>query len=582
MQGWVPRSGSGIQLSFSLVTRVSRIAIVSIAAIVSVTAAVQLAQVAEPIVDVQLLAINDFHGALEPTSDANGRIGATDAGGVEYLATHLARLKATNPHTFIVSAGDNIGGTPLLSSLSHDEASIEALNLAGLQVSAVGNHELDQGWWELVRIQKGGCHPLDGCQDGTPYDGAMFSYLAANITLDPSRADPAMIARAGLADTGIQPLLPAFTIREVAGVRVGFIGVTLQDAPTVIVSGSIRGLTFGPEAETANDAARSLREQGVRAIVVLIHEGGVPGSGDINGCDGISRGLVDMVNRMSHDIDVVVSGHTHRAYNCTIGTKIVTSASSTGRLITDIDLRIERANGEVVSKTARNVIVSRDVAKDPRETALLAHYRPVAEKVGGRVVGTIVTSISRVLNDAGESPMGYVVGDAFLEAGQKAPGGAELAFTNPGSIRADLTASAGASPVSYAQLFAVLPFGNEVVVKSLTGAAILQMLEEQFGTERSRILHVSSGFTYAYDSSRPRGERIDRSSVRIKGAPLAPARRYRVVTNSFLWGAGDGFSVLGSGTDAVTVGVDVDALADYFSRHSPVKPGSQNRIRKIR
>jgi 5'-nucleotidase len=483
-----------------------------------------------------------------------------------------------------VSAGDNIGGTPLLSSLSHDEASVEALNLAGLQISAVGNHELDEGWWELHRMQRGGCHPVDGCQDGTPYGGATFTYLAANISLDPSRADPGVVARAALPRTDVQPLFPAYTIREVDGVRIGFIGVILQEAPTVIIPASVRGLIFGPEADAANEAARVLREQGVRAIVILIHEGGVPGGGDINGCDGISRDLVDMVNRMSNDIDVIVSGHTHRAYNCTIGTKLVTSASSSGRLITDIDLRIQRSDGEVISKSARNLVVTRDVAKDPVQSTLIAHYHPVAEKVGGRVVGTIAASISRTVSDAGELPLGDVVADAFLEAGTQVPGGAELAVTNPGSIRADLVApaSTGPSPVTYARLFAVLPFGNEVIVKSLTGDAILQLLEEQFGAARARILQVSNGFTYAYDSSRPRGGRIDRSSVRINGAPLASARRYRVVTNSFLWGTGEGFNALGSGTDPITVGVDVDVFADYVSRHSPVQPGPQNRIRKTR
>ena len=551
--------------------------------LVAVAAAVRLAQVAESTIDVQLLAINDFHGALEPASGANGRIGATDAGGVEYLATHLSRLKATNPNTFIVSAGDNIGGTPLLSSLSHDEASIEALNLAGLQVSALGNHELDEGWWELYRMQKGGCHPVDGCQDGTPFAGAAFPYLAANVTLDPRRADPVVVTRAGVQGAEPRPLLPAYTIRDVNGVRIGFIGLILQEAPSVIIPTSVRGLTFGPEIATANDAARKLREQGVRAIVVLIHEGGAPGSGDINGCDGLSGDIVDLANRSSADIDVIVSGHTHRAYNCTIGNKLVTSASSSGRVITDIDLRIRRADGEVVSKSARNVVVSRDVEKDPRETALIAHYRPVAERVGGRVVGSIGASLLRAANDTGESALGDLIADGMLEAARTTPGGdAVIAFTNLGGIRADILRPAGgaAIPVTYAQLFEVVPFGNVVMVKSLTGEAIAQVLEQQF--DLSRILQVSQGFTYTYDSSRPRGQRIDRSSIRINGVPLVPTQRYRVATTDFLWTRGDGFSALESGTDPVTVGVDVDVFADYFSRHSPVSPGPQNRIRKRR
>ena len=487
----------------------------------------------------QLLAINDFHGGLEPTSGGTGRIGATNAGGIEYLATHLARLKATNPNTVIVSAGDNIGGTPFLSSLSHDEASVEALNLAGLQVSALGNHDLDEGWWELYRIQNGGCHPVDGCQDGTPFAGAAFTYLAANVTLDPRRADPAVLARAGVRGAHPRPLLPAYAIREVSGVRVGFIGLILEEAPEMIISTSTRGLTFGPEAESTNEAAHALREKGVRAVVVLMHAGAERAGGDINGCEGMSRDFADLVNRMSDDVDVVISGHTHRAYNCLIGGKLVTSAASNGRLITDIDLRIQRSNGEVLSKSARNIVVTRDIPKDPDQSALIAHYRPVAEKVGTRVVGTITGDLTRIARGAGESSLGDVIADALLEGARKTPGAsADVAFWNPGGIRADLVAPAGseATPVTYAQLFSVLPFGNELIVKSVTGDAILQFLEQQFGVERQRIMQVSDGFSYAYDLSRPRGERVVRSSVRINGAPLDLNRTYRVATSNFLWG----------------------------------------------
>ena len=566
-------------------TRGSRIAFVCGAAVLTVAAVVQLAQVAGPTVDVQLLAINDFHGALEPGAGANGRIGSTDAGGVEYLATHVAGLKATNPNTVVVSAGDNIGGTPVLSSLFHDEPSIEALNLAGLQLSALGNHDLDEGWWELYRMQKGGCHPVDGCQDGTPFTGAAFTYLAANVTLDPRRADPKAVALAGVQGTDARSLLPAYTIREVGGVRIGFIGLILQAAPSFIIPANVVGLIFAPEAEAANRAARALREQGVRAIVVLMHEGGLPAAGDINACDGMSRDLVNLVTRMSSDIDVIVTGHSHQAYNCTIDGKLVTSAASNGRVLTDIDVRIQRSDGEVVAKSARNVVVTRDVPKAPALSDLIARYLPVADKVGGRVVGTVATSLLRAATEAGEMPLGDVIADAFLAAANAAPGGgAELAFTNPGSIRADVVASAptGPSEVTYAQLFAVMPFGNDLIVKSLTGEVLLLALEQQFGADRTRIMQVSDGFTYAYDPDRPHGERIDRSSVRVNGAPLDPARRYRVATNSFLWGGGDGLEALRMGTDEVTVGVDVDALVDYISSHSPVRPGPQNRIRRTR
>ena len=558
------------------------------ASIVTVAAVVQVGQNAGDTVDVQLLAINDFHGGLEPATGGTGRIANADAGGVEYLATHLSRLKATNPNTVVVSAGDNTGATPLLSSLFHDEPSVEALGIAGLQVSAIGNHDLDEGWWELYRMQKGGCHPVDGCQDGTPYAGAPFTYLAANVTLDPERADPKMLALAGVEGAAPRPLLPAFTVRELGGIRVGFIGLILQGAPGIILPNSTRGLTFSPEPDAANAAARTLREQGVRAIVVLMHEGGQQGDAsasgpfDINGCVDMQPSFAALVSRMSDDIDVVVSGHSHMAYNCTIDGKLVTSAASAGRLVTDIDLRIRSGDGEVVAKTARNIVVTRDVPKDARETALLARYLPLGNEVGNRVVGSISGSLTRNGNAAGEFVLGDVIADAFLDAAKRAPGGgADVAIWNPGGVRADLVAPAGhpQTPVTYAQIFSVVPFGNELIVKTVTGEVLANMLEEQFGAERRRIMQVSTGFAYSYDPSRGPGQRVDRSSIRINGMPLDPKRTYRLATSNFLWGGGDGMSALSAGTNPVLVGTDYDLLADYFSRHSPVQPGRGNRIR---
>ena len=539
-------------------------------------------------VDVQILAINDFHGALEAPAGANGRIANTVAGGVEYLAAHLARLEATNPHTVIVSAGDNIGGTPLLSSLFHDEASVEALNLAGLDLTAVGNHDLDEGWWELYRMVKGGCHPVDGCQDGTPYEGAKFAYLSANITLDPKKADPATVAAAGIKGTQPRPLFAPYTIKEFDGVRVGFIGLTLQGAPRIITPPSTRGLTFLPEPQAANEAAKVLRSRGVDAIVVLMHEGGSPRGDDPDSCDSMSRDILDLVNRMSNDIDVVVSGHSHRAYNCTIGTKLLTSASSSGRVVTDIDLTIEKSTGRLMAKSARNIIVSRAVAPNPAQTALLAHYRPLAVKVGGRVVGAVAAAIPRAFNDAGESALGNVIADAMLEASQNTPGaGGDVAFMNAGGIRADIPATAGAlsTAVTYAQLFEVQPFGNTVVAKTMTGDALVQMLEEDHGrviAGPARFLQPSRGFTYTYDTSRPAGQRVDRASIRINGAPLVPTRKYRVVSIDFIWDGGDDFSIVKSATDPVTVGTDVDVVAAYITKHTPVSPGPQDRIHKQR
>lgn len=558
--------------------------LVSGAVVVVAVAALQLARPAGT-VDVQLLAFNDFHGALEPPSAGTGRIGETDAGGVEYLAAHLARLKAIHPHTLVVSAGDNIGGTPLLSSLFHDEPTIEALSLAGLEVSALGNHDLDEGWWELYRMQNGGCHPVDGCQDGTPFAGAAFRYVAANVVLDPRHVDPDLRARAGIQGADPRPLLPPYVVHEFDGVRVGVIGLILQAAASVSIQASIQGLTFLPEADAANEAARRLRAEGVRAIAVVMHQGGVQAGSDINACDGVSPDLVALVEAFDDDIDVVVSGHRHAAYNCTIDGRLVTSAAANGRLITDIDLRIRRSDGEVTAKSARNLVVTRDVPPDRAQSTLLARYLPIAGTIGARVVGSITAEFTRAMTPAGESALGRLLADSYLRAAGETPGGrVDLAFTNPGGIRADLVAGGPTrpAPVTYAELFAVLPFGNELIVKSVSGAALLQALEQQFGPDRTRIMQVSRGFTYAYDTTQPPGRRVDRSSVRVNGAPLDPARQYRLATNSFLWDGGDGLAALRSGVDAVTIGVDVDVVADYFARQSPIAPDAQDRIRRLR
>jgi len=523
-------------------------------------------------VDVQVLAFNDFHGHLEPPTGSNGRFRGVDAGGVEYLATHIGRLEATNPHTVIVSAGDNIGATPLISGMFHDEAAIEALGALGLDVSTVGNHEFDEGWVELLRMQRGGCHPADGCQDGTPFVGAEFAFLSANVQTSP-RGDT---------------LFPATAVKTFAGVSVGFIGLALEGTPSVVTPTGVAGLTFLPEAEAANNAARDLRRRGVHAIVALIHQGDGPGQDGPDAC-GSQRGAIKMiVSRMTDDIDVVVSGHTHQSYVCQVGTKLLTSAESFGRLVTDIDLTIDRATGRVVRKSARNVVATRDVEKAPALTAIIDRYRPFAREIGGRPVGTISASLLRTTSSAGESSLGDVVADSLLDATRDpASGGAEIAFMNPGGLRSDLEhpdGAAGGAPsgVTYADAFTLLPFGNVVLVKTMTGDAVVALLEQQFDNPspgRHTVLQVSRGFRYAYDPARPVGRRVDRASMTVNGRPVRPGGTYRVVMSEFLWAGGDGFTTASAGTNAIAHGLDLDAFLGYLTRQSPVGPGPQDRIR---
>jgi 5'-nucleotidase len=523
-------------------------------------------------VDFQILAVNDFHGNLVPPAGSSGRVGTTAAGGAEYLATHIANLRNLNPNTAVVSAGDMIGASPLLSALFHDEPTIEAFNLMGLDFNAVGNHEFDEGIAELSRMQGGGCHPVDGCLDGDDFAGAEFRFLAANVQWNRNS----------------KPVFPAYKIKAFQGVQVAFIGMTLEGTPSIVSPSGISQLKFLDEADTVNALIPELRQRGVEAIVVVVHEGGLPATAEPNGCQGISGPIVDIVNRMSDEVDVVITGHTHQPYNCTIDGKLVTSAFSFGRLVTKIDLSVDRGSGEVVAKVADNRVVTRDVPKDARVSSLIAKYQTIAAPLANRVIGSITADITRATTAAGESALGDVIADGQLAATAPAAlGGAAVAFMNPGGIRADLVyvgsaAGEGDGNVTFEEMFTVQPFGNSLVTMTLTGAEIETLLEQQFvGCARqpfNRVLQVSAGFEYSWSASGPACDKVDPQTIYLNGRMIVPAESYRVTVNSFLADGGDNFSVLLRGRNRLGGEVDTDAFEKYFEASSPVAPGARSRI----
>ena len=567
----------------AIADRLPRVAAVLAAALAGLAAVVPPRAGGSSPVAVHLLAFNDFHGNLDPPEGSNGRAGGVAAGGVEFLATHLADLRRRNPNTIVVSAGDNISASPLLSGLFHDEPAIEAMNAAGLEVSTVGNHEFDKGWAELRRMQRGGCHPADGCVDATRFAGARFQYLAANVRVDTSQIDPQALAASGWPDAkGQTTLFPAFTIRTIGGVKIAFIGETLKDTPGVVLPSGIRGLAFADEADTANALVPEIERQGAHTIVLLIHQGGAQGAGEtVDGCSQFSGAILDVVSRLSPEIRTVVSGHTHRAYNCTIGERLVTSAASFGRVITDIDLAIDPATGRLLSQAARNVVVTRDVAKDPAESAILARYRPYYATAAHRVIGAITETISRRPDASGESALGDLIADAQLETARRVAGpDVAAAIMNDGGIRADLVAN-GTGPtsaVTYEALYTAQPFGNVVQVKTMTGDEIRRVLEQQFDGPDRGLLQISATLAYRYDRGRPSGQRVDPSSIRIGGEPIELSRSYRIAMNEFLAGGGDGFSVLAAKPVEVSCGTDLDALVAYIGAHSPVAPPQRQRV----
>jgi 5'-nucleotidase len=534
---------------------------------------------------VQLLAINDFHGNLQPPTGSGGRIAVgpgtnVDAGGVEYLATWIKQLRERNSNTITVGAGDQIGASPLISGLFHDEPTIEAMNALGLDISGVGNHEFDEGVQELLRMQNGGCHPVDGCQDGDPFGGALFRYLAANVFY------------AGTNDT----IMPPYKVVKIDNAKIAFLGLTLEGTPQIVTPAGVAGLEFRPEVQTINNLVHVLRnEQGVRAFVVLIHQGGFQngpfplGYMDVNRCDGFAGDIKPIVEALDPQVDVVVSAHTHQPYVCKFNGILTTSASSFGRLITDIDLRIDHQTKDVVSATANNVIVTRNVAKDAAETAIVNKYDTLSAPLANRVVGSQTATIPRTTNFAQETPLGDVIADAQLASTSPTDfGGAVVAFMNPGGIRADLVCSVACSPaspapVTYNQLFTVQPFNNVMTVKTMTGDMIKRLLEQQFTVIAPgiRLLQVSKGFTYTYDLTQPAGSRVLAGTIRINGTPVDPLASYRVAMNNFLASGGDGFTVFNAGTNPFGGEIDLDALVTYFMKNSPVSPGPQDRVTRI-
>ena len=473
-------------------------------------------------------------------------------------------MREGHSNTIFVAAGDLIGASPFLSSMFHDEPTIESLSMMGLALSAVGNHEFDEGSQELLRMQNGGCHPVDTCLGPHPFKGATFRYLAAS-TFDKSSG---------------KTVLPAYEIREFEGIPVAFIGLTLKGTPDIISPQSAAGLEFRDEVETVNALVPALKARGVETIVVLIHQGGTP-SGDYNACPAIAGPIVDIVKKFDKAVDVVISGHTHQAYVCEIDGRLVTSGDKYGTLVTAIDLKLDRVTRDVVSAKADNSIVrTADLAKQAEQTALLDSYDRVAAPIANRPAGAVTATLSRVPNTAGESPLGDIIADAQLAA-TRASGGAVMAFTNPGGVRTDI-ARKDEGAVTYADLFASQPFRNQLVTLTLTGKQIKDMLEQQWlDPKRPRILQVSRGFGYAWDNAKGNGERIVAERMTLNGQPVDPAATYRVTVNNFLSVGGDGFTVLKEGT-AQQIGVyDIDALHTYFQANSPVGPTAADRIIRL-
>ncbi|MBB5138841.1 5'-nucleotidase [Thermocatellispora tengchongensis] len=520
-------------------------------------------------VPVRLIAVNDFHGNLEPPTGSSGRIvdetGTTvDAGGAAYMATHIKQMADAN--TTLVAAGDLIGATPLISAAYHDEPTVELLGKLGLEVSAVGNHEFDEGYKELLRIMKGGCHPVDGCSPAGKWRGAEYDYLGANVRFKKAPEVPA---------------IAPFSVKRINGVKVGFIGLVTATTPSIVTAEGIKDLTFVEEVAAANRASKALRALGVKAQVVLVHEGDQINAGQSpDACSVVPGAGSRIAQGVTPEIDLVIMGHSHQAYICKVKDpagqdRYVTQGSSFGRVLTQFDFQVDKRTGDVVrsSVVADNRVVTRNVTPDPEIAAFVQTWKDRVAEVANRQIGTITADITRTPAASGETPLGNLIADAQLEA-TTTGGNAQVALMNPGGVRADLTFGTDNGVVTYGEAFTVQPFNNLMQVVTLTGAQLDALLEQQY--QVNRVLAPSASLTYTVSASAAVGSKV--SDIKINGTPVTETQQIRVAANNFLVGGGDGFTVFTQGTDLWSGPLDIDAFVAYFGAHSPVAPPATNRI----
>ena len=526
-----------------------------------------------PLQSVQLLSFNDYHGHLEAT-DTYGAA-RIPAGGAEHLAGALKSLRAEAPkgRSLTVAAGDLIGGSTFISGAFHDEPSVESLNAMGLDVSSVGNHEFDEGTDELLRMQKGGCHPVDGCYfPDEPYAGADFPWLAANVVKK---------------DDG-KTLLPGTWVKNVDGMKIGFIGMTLEATPTLVNPSGVSTVDFKDEVETANAQAAALKRQGVKSIVVLLHEGGYQ-TGGLSECKEASGPIVEMAGTMSADIDALITGHTHQPYICSIPDpagkpRLVTSAASYGQVVTETNLVIDRRTGDVnrAATRARNILVEHSVfTPDAAQSEIIAKWNVLAAPLKGLVIGNHLQPITGDANSnrAIETPMANLVADAILDNTTSL--GAQVALMNVGGVRASLNKiSYGEADgeITYAEAFDIAPFGNVYVALDLTGAQLKQVLEQQYqpvparGSRPMLAMGVSDGFSYTWDATKPQGSRVVPGSMKLNNVAIGDTETVRVGTLNFLADGGDLFTAFKSGTNVVGGIGDLEGLVAYFKTHPDLTP----------
>ncbi|WP_219470275.1 bifunctional metallophosphatase/5'-nucleotidase [Nonomuraea rhizosphaerae] len=555
-------------------------------------------------VPVRLLALNDFHGNLEPPSGSSGRMvdengNTVDAGGAVYVATHMKALADKN--TIAVAQGDLIGATPLISAAYHDEPSVEFMGKLGLKVAAVGNHEFDEGYAELRRIMKGGCHPVDGCSPAGRWKGAAYDYVGANVLFkNPNEKTDSLAvlgaqqgaAKKMMSDWGV-PALPPISIKWMNGVPIGFIGLVTQTTPTIVTAEGIKDLKFVDEVKAANLASKLLKLVGVKAQVVLVHEGDqVNPNQSPDACSAIPGAGNRIATQVDAEVDVILSGHSHQAYLCKVKDpaghdRLYSQGGSFGRVITKVDLNVNVKTRDIdrSSVVADNQVVTRTVTPDPEISTFVQTWKDRVAPVANRAVGRITADIPNTAAPSGESPLGDLIADGQLAA-TRTGGNAQIALMNPGGVRQSLTyagsaAGEGDGVVTYGEAFAVQPFNNLMQVVTLTGAQLKTILEQQWpggpnAQPFTKILQPSANFTYTYSNAAAWGSKV--SNMKIDGVAVTDTQTIRVAANNFLVGGGDAFLGFRDGTELWSGPLDIDAFVEHLGRDNPIAPPVTNRI----
>lgn len=551
---------------------------------------------------INVLAFNDFHGNLEPPKrfieaddpHDHSKTVQIPVGGVSYFADAIKKLRAQYPNNAVVSAGDLISASPLISSLFLDEPTIEVMNDIQIDFNAVGNHEFDRGTDELRRLQNGGCQQYTStkpCQINPNFTGAKFNFLAANVSM---KADPN------------KTLFPAYKVKTYGGIPVAFVGLTLEATPSIVSAAGITDVNFHDEADTVNALIPELKKQGIEAIVVVVHEGVAPSTKfNKKTCDGLSGPLIDVLERLDPAVDVVVSGHTHQSYICDYATQnpqkpfLLTSAGQYGTAITNIQLELDGKTGDVIKKDATQVPVQSEsytsgtttvsltdlyqkFSKTQSIEAILDKYRPAVATISARVVGSASTVIDRNRTESGETALGNLIADAQQAAALAASNqGSDFTLMNAGGVRADLLINSS-NQITFGDVFSVQPFGNSLVTLSLTGKQIRELLEQQWSganAATTRILQPSKEFSYSYKQDAAVSPRA--SNIMIAGQALVDTQVYRVTVNSFIADGGDNFTVLKQGKNPIGGGQDIDVLEQYVTQNSPLSAPATNRIKLI-